>query len=149
MKVRRKNSWFVGGRLGWATSPSTLWYGVLGYTQAKLQARGAVAIDGFEGDYFFGDDSNDHRLSGSKKRGGFTIGGGAETMLSENISAKLEYRYTNFIKWKRANEFSGDFGNSRDSGLDWDWDYVQAARVKMSEHSVRAVVSYRFNNLFQ
>jgi outer membrane immunogenic protein len=147
MKVRRKNSWFVGGRLGWATSPSTLWYGVLGYTQAKLQARGAVAIDGFEGDYFF--DGNEHNIGGSKKRGGFTIGGGAETMLTESVSAKLEYRYTNFKKWKRANEFSGDFGNSRDSGLDWDWDYVQAARVKMSEHSVRAVISYRFNNLFQ
>jgi outer membrane immunogenic protein len=141
MKVRRKNSWFVGGRLGWATSPSTLWYGVLGYTQAKLQARGAVGVE-FCDELCFGDT---YEVGGSKKRGGFTIGGGAETMLSENISGKLEYRYTNFKKWKGSNEFF----DSEQRGLNWEYEDITAARVKMSEHSIRAVVSYRFNNLFQ
>ena len=148
VKVRRKNSWFIGGRLGFLATERSQWYGLLGYTQAKIQGKAfydaGVFYDGYE-------DGVEGSASRSKKRGGFTIGGGAETLLTEDgsVSAKLEYRYTNFknLKWSREDVESLPglgFG-----GEDWQNVSVNGGRIKMSEHSVRAVVSWRFNNLFQ
>ena len=107
-----------------------------------LQARGGVGY--IECEEFC--ESGEYSIGGSKKRGGFTIGGGAETMLTDAVSAKLEYRYTNFKSWKRSYTETGFDSGER---LDWEYADTQSARVKMSEHSVRAVVSWRFGNLFE
>jgi outer membrane immunogenic protein len=37
-----KHSWAVGGRLGFLSSPSTLWYGTAGYTQAQFDVSSSV-----------------------------------------------------------------------------------------------------------
>jgi opacity protein-like surface antigen len=145
-KVRRKNSWFIGGRLGYAATPATLIYGVLGYTQAKIQARGGYDLltqfDDERVDFLSGEES----FGGSKNRGGFTIGAGAETFLTENITAKLEYRYTDFKKWSRKDSFS--FTECFDDcDIDVTFAGENGRKIDMNEHSVRAVVSWRMNLL--
>lgn len=87
-------SWSVGGRLGALVTPTTLLYGTGGYTQAEFEANNIT-------------DNAD----------GFFVGGGVETVLRDNWTLKLEYRFQ-------------DFGDN--DGAD------------LSMHTGRAVLSYRF-----
>ncbi|MGF1621540.1 MAG: outer membrane protein [Rhodomicrobiaceae bacterium] len=67
--------WSVGARLGWLTSPDTMLYALIAYTQGE----------------FNWDDANF-----SLDTEGWTLGAGIETMLSDNWSIKGEYRFTQF-----------------------------------------------------
>jgi outer membrane immunogenic protein len=67
-------AWAVGGRAGVLIAPSTLAYGLGGYTEAKTS-------------------SNLVTLPDAK---GYVFGGGLETMISNNVSVKLEYQYAKF-----------------------------------------------------
>lgn len=69
-----KHAWSLGARLGYLANPTTLWYGLGGYTQSSF-------------DYF---------MVGSKELRGFFVGGGAESQLGGNWSLRGEYRYTQF-----------------------------------------------------
>jgi outer membrane immunogenic protein len=73
-----KWSWSVGGRLGFLTSPSTLWYGSAGYTQARFDLDstiGSLDLDDFRG-YF--------------------LGLGVESQLGAGWALRAEYRFTQF-----------------------------------------------------
>jgi outer membrane immunogenic protein len=73
-----KHSWSVGGRLGILTAPTTLWYGTVGYTQAKFEINstlGAVPVPDFSG-YF--------------------VGGGVESQLGGGWAVRGEYRFSQF-----------------------------------------------------
>jgi opacity protein-like surface antigen len=71
----------VLGRAGWLATPSTLVYGLAGWTYGHFE----------EGNLLFGngriDDFGSH---------GLTVGGGIEKKLSPKWSLRAEYRYTNF-----------------------------------------------------
>jgi outer membrane immunogenic protein len=72
------HSWSIGGRLGLLSSPTTLWYGTLGYTQAEFElssTAGSLSLPDFSG-YF--------------------IGAGVESQLGGGFSLRAEYRYTQF-----------------------------------------------------
>jgi outer membrane immunogenic protein len=76
--LEHNHSWSIGGRLGILTSPTTLWYGMLGYTQAEFELSttlGSVSLPDFSG-YF--------------------IGAGVESQLGGGFSLRAEYRYTQF-----------------------------------------------------
>jgi outer membrane immunogenic protein len=76
--LEHKHSWSIGGRLGLLTSPRTLWYGTLGYTQAEFDLTstiGSLDIPEFRG-YF--------------------VGGGVESQLGGGFALRAEYRYTQF-----------------------------------------------------
>jgi len=64
------------GRIGWLSTPDTLWYGLAGatWTKATASATGIGSI--------------------SDEQNGFVVGAGVETALTENLSAFVEYRYT-------------------------------------------------------
>lgn len=74
--LEHKSSWSIGGRLGFLTSPSTLWYGMAGYTQAQFDLNstlGSLDLPDFNG-YF--------------------VGAGVESQLHGGWSLRAEYRYT-------------------------------------------------------
>jgi outer membrane immunogenic protein len=76
--VNHKSAWSVGARLGYLTSPTTLWYGTAGYTEAKFN----ISTSGGSLD-----------LPDGK---GYFIGGGAESQLRGNWALRAEYRFTQF-----------------------------------------------------
>jgi outer membrane immunogenic protein len=81
------NELSVGGRLGYLVTPATLIYGSAGYSRIELDdARVGVNI----GPLSFGT-----RVASSGAIDGFFLGGGIETKITDNISLKLDYRYTN------------------------------------------------------
>ncbi len=129
------DSWFVGGRLGYLVNPETLVYGLVGYTEVEMEtdfyteAYENAFIEGFGAAWGDGKDWN----------GGLTLGAGIEAMFSNNISAKLEYRYTNLGK---IGVDDGDCDCSPAYFLDF-----ADASYDPHHHSIRAVVSYRFNML--
>jgi outer membrane immunogenic protein len=81
------NELSVGGRLGYLVTPATLIYGSIGYSRIELDdARLSVN---------FGPGSFGTRVASSGAIDGFFLGGGIETKITDNISLKLDYRYTN------------------------------------------------------
>jgi outer membrane immunogenic protein len=78
-KIRADVSWSVLARLGWLSSPATLWYVLGGYTWQNFHTT--VSAPGLN---LTRDDSTD----------GWTVGGGVETRLFGNWFTGLEYRYT-------------------------------------------------------
>jgi outer membrane immunogenic protein len=76
--LAHKHTWSIGGRAGLLSSPSTLWYGTAGYTQAKFDLTstiGSLNVPEFKG-YF--------------------VGGGVESQIAPGWSVRAEYRYSQF-----------------------------------------------------
>jgi outer membrane immunogenic protein len=81
------NELSIGGRLGYLVTPATLIYGSIGYSRIELDDARLSATVGLGS---FGT-----RLASSGAIDGFFLGGGIETKITDNISLKLDYRYTN------------------------------------------------------
>jgi outer membrane immunogenic protein len=76
VSIDHKNSWSVGARLGILSSPTTLWYGTAGYTQAQYDLKGvSLSLPDFKG-YF--------------------VGGGVESQLVGGWNVRAEYRFSQF-----------------------------------------------------
>lgn len=111
------DSWSVIGRAGFLPGPRTLIYGLAGYTHTDMSAVMGVSSDefGFEplGSYGY-------------TRKGLTVGAGIETMITNSLSAKLEYRATN---WSNEEVFP----TGEDTGIRfWDDSLVQTGRAVLS-----------------
>jgi outer membrane immunogenic protein len=125
-----ENMWTLAGRLGLASSPRTLWYGVFGWTHADFDASmktpnsGAAQLVG--------------RLDPSSPRDGdrhgITLGLGIESALTDVFSLKLEYRYTDFDSVD-GSEAESDISSA----------VVEDAKITSSVQTVRGVLSWRFN----
>jgi outer membrane immunogenic protein len=105
------HSFDVLARAGILTGPDVLWYGLAGWTRTKFE--GDLDINGTSVA------SYDYDLDG------LTVGGGVEVMLTDNLSWKTEYRYTDY---ESVNII--DFGGG---GLD----------ALTNQQSVRSVLSFR------
>ena len=82
--IDHDHAWSVGARLGFLSSPSTLWYATAGYTEAQFD--GFVSL--FDGDLTF---SRERTFSG------YFVGGGVDTRLAaSNWFLRLEYRFSDF-----------------------------------------------------
>lgn len=82
------NMWTLGGRIGFLPSPRTLVYGLAGFTHVDFTAYATLesgTVEYVSDPYTFG-------------RNTFTVGAGIETLLAENVSAKLEYRASYFTQ---------------------------------------------------
>ena len=79
--VDPKHSFDVTARAGYLVGDNTLLYARGGYTNAKVRTSVSDAA-GFR--------------SASENRDGWLVGGGLEHALSENVSARAEYRYSDF-----------------------------------------------------
>ena len=91
--------------------------GVLAGPRTLIYAKG-----GWENGRFTFDDGVDRA---SANRDGWTLGGGVEQMLTENVSARVEYRHTKF------NSFTVD-------GID------DGASARFNRNRIMAGVNYRF-----
>ncbi len=73
----------VSGRLGWLTGPDTMLYMLAGYTHARYKLKINVPLGS---------------ISFKEGYDGFHVGAGMETRLSEHLSARVEYRFTQYGK---------------------------------------------------
>jgi outer membrane immunogenic protein len=151
----KSEGWLGGAHVGYNFQRGNLVYGVeadleksgqrghgigsLGTTQytdvdwqGSVRARLGLAYDrtlfyGTAG-WAFGDVKMDRsRVSFSDVRNGWTAGVGIEHMLTNNLSARIEYRYTDFGV--------GKFGDTSLNALD---------RSSIDQHAVRAGLSLKF-----
>ena len=83
-QTKLEDVWTIGGRIGFLPSPSTLVYGLAGYSHASVTDLTITTSTGFTG------------VIGVPSFDGWTVGGGIETMIFKNVSLKGEYRYTQF-----------------------------------------------------
>ncbi|KKI18148.1 porin family protein [Sphingomonas sp. ABOLG] len=80
-RVKAGRDLYIGGRIGVIAAPTTLIYGKVGYTNARLDLTR--------------DDTT--TVTGRNfNLDGFRLGAGVEQSLSPNTYAKLEYRYSNY-----------------------------------------------------
>ncbi|MCW1382905.1 porin family protein [Novosphingobium sp. KCTC 2891] len=100
---------YVGGRVGYAMSPSTLLYVKGGYTNARYNLKGT---DGTV------------NLSQRLDTDGWRVGAGVEQKLGQNTFAKLEYRYSNYGKGEF--DFNGGTPDSSRFNIDTDRHQVMA-----------------------
>lgn len=123
-KLDINHKWSIGGRLGYLASPGTLLYVSGGFTQVSMSdlkfaisgpidAATSVAIPSFSGGF---------------------VGAGAETKLTEHISLRGEYRFTDFG--------SGSVGLPTINGTNLN-DFV-SARVAPTMQDTRVSLNYRF-----
>lgn len=78
-RVNPRYAFDLTARAGYLTTPATLLYVRGGYSNARVRTT-------------IGTDAGDR--SSSAHRDGWMIGGGAERMITDHVSARLEYRYT-------------------------------------------------------
>jgi len=92
------DSWSVGGRAGVLVNPQTLFYGLGAFTRQNMKADLTLntGIDGI---------GSQELLSYDYERDGWTFGLGVQTMLTDRLSTKLEYRNT---QWDESEIILGD-----------------------------------------
>ncbi|MBX8800421.1 outer membrane protein [Pseudochrobactrum asaccharolyticum] len=145
----KDNNAKFGGYAGWNFQNDNIVYGLegdAGYNWAKKEKLGVTAKSGFDGSLRarLGVDMgpvmpyvtagvagtqvkfSDATSSEDKFRVGWTAGAGAETFLTQNVTARLEYRYTDFGK----KDFQLNSGTVSDGGL--------------QSHDIRLGVGYKF-----
>ncbi len=114
-RVEAQREIYVGGRIGYVTSPDLMLYAKGGYTTQR-----------------FGIEGTDGTTSASQRldTDGWRIGAGAEYALSSNMYAGLEYRYSNY------SEGELDFNGTTPDGSRFD--------IDTDRHQVVATVGMRF-----
>lgn len=101
--VRTNRDLYVGARAGYVVAPKTMVYVKGGYTNAKFDVRSA-----------FGDITTNRDIDAD----GWRIGAGVEQAVSNNVFAKLEYRYSNYSKGEI--DYTGEVPDSQRFDLDLD-----------------------------
>lgn len=81
VQIDPKRSIDLSVRAGYLVTPATLVYVRGGYANERVGTR--IAADGVT-------------LSGSESRDAWLVGGGVERMITDKISTRLEYRYSDF-----------------------------------------------------
>lgn len=125
MAVQSRLNWFgtVRGRVGLASSPSTIVYATGGFAYGEVEVTNSAMIGG---GFFTGGSS----VKATKT--GWTAGGGIETRLwNSNWTAKAEYLYLDL----------GSLGTSNINGIGG----VHVSDVAFRDHIVRAGLNYKFN----
>lgn len=122
--LRQDHAWAIGARAGFLASSKTLLYVSGGYTQAQFDGYNAVSATGLT-----------QRSANAQTYDGWFVGAGIETMLSDHLSLRLEYRHSDFERqtFERFNTLTGvpsTVSMSMDSTTD----------------TARAVLSYKFGH---
>ncbi len=140
--VEMQDSISVTARVGHIYK-NTLFYGLAGYTTTKFEQTGK--FDACEDDLDCLTDGSDvftKAWSSSGWEDGLTVGTGIESRLGENITAKLEYRYTNYDAF--GNSF--DIGDPCVSGFNVG-ECSGSSDFDTDVHAVRTSIVYRFGGL--
>ncbi|PTD22955.1 hypothetical protein CV103_09045 [Sphingomonas fennica] len=78
LRVDPRYAFDLTARAGYLVTPKTLIYVRSGYSNARIRTTIST---------------NSTRISSSDNRDGWMVGGGAERMITDHVSARLEYRY--------------------------------------------------------
>ena len=124
-KLNIDNKWSIGGRVGYLASPGTLLFVSGGFTQANMSNLNVSAGGPFP--------TVATAITVPSFSGGF-VGAGAETKLTEHISIRGEYRWTDFG--------SGNLGLPTVNGVNLN-DFV-SARASPTMQDGRVSLNYRF-----
>lgn len=107
--VKADREIYVGGRVGFVTSPSTMIYGKAGYTNQRFSVTGSNGtVD----------------LAQKLDTDGWRVGAGAEFAVSRNAYIGAEYRYSKYGEGEV--DFGGDTPDSSRFNLDTDRHQVVA-----------------------
>ena len=150
--VELGNSWSIGGRAGFLPMDNVLFFVTGGYTQMDTSISasfngsagpsGYIGVSGRDGGPDWSIDS-EH----SEWLDGFYVGGGVETLLTETISLKLEYRYADYGSIETSDEISEErravMPVQSENGL-WGSSMGVAAEADITVHSVFATINWRF-----
>jgi outer membrane immunogenic protein len=131
--------WTIGARLGYLTTPDTMIYVLLGYTQAEFDDANFSLNFNDELAGLIGANAAQTVSTNLDSFSGYSVGAGIETRLNRNWGVKLEYRYT---------ELSSEELFSVNETFDVDGDFVEvgaSAEVDPSIHTGRVALTYRFN----
>lgn len=109
-----KDSGSLRGRLGYLPSADLLLFATAGYAYARVEREWETVSFASE--------------SKTNGQGGWTVGAGAEYLLSDAFSARIEYRYA-------------DFGTRGDIPVDMWREYY---KQRLTEQSVRLGAAYHF-----
>lgn len=93
IKAQLKNSYDIVFRPGWLMDPSTLLYGLIGASFGNFQVSQSANFQENDGAFSI---SSSTGSSHSSWRTGFTVGLGIQQYFCHNISAALEYAYTDY-----------------------------------------------------
>lgn len=85
LRLKAKRDLYIGGRVGYAVTPSTLLYAKAGYTNARIGS-----------DYSTTTGNTTTTVSTHEDFDGYRVGAGAELKLSGNAYLKGEYRYSHY-----------------------------------------------------
>lgn len=107
--VKTNRDLYVGGKVGYVIAPSTMIYAKGGYTNAKFDVRNG------DGTVTTNTDIDTD---------GWRVGAGVEQAISNNVFAKLEYRYSNYEKGEL--DYTGDLADGQRFNLDLDRHQVVA-----------------------
>ncbi|WP_408590231.1 outer membrane protein [Novosphingobium sp.] len=80
-RLRAGRDWYIGTRIGYAVSPSTLLYAKAGYTNARFNLTGA---------------NSTQVLTDRRDLDGYRLGAGVEQKITGLTFTKLEYRYSHY-----------------------------------------------------
>lgn len=107
--VKTNRDLYVGARVGYVLSPKTMIYAKGGYTNAKFDVNST-----------FGTVETNRDIDAD----GWRIGAGVEQAITNNVFAKVEYRYSNYSKGEL--DYTGDAPDGRRFDLDLDRHQVMA-----------------------
>ena len=106
------------------------------FDRVLVYATGGFTFANFETDYTFTDGITDvvTRRSFDNSEWGWTLGAGVEYAFTNNLTARLEYRYTRFEGYRNDDSDDRAFFNGSSYAFDPDF------------HTVRVGVSYKFGS---
>jgi outer membrane immunogenic protein len=107
--VKTNRDLYVGARVGYVVTPTTMVYAKGGYTNAKFDVRST-----------FGTVETNRDIDAD----GWRIGAGVEQAITNNAFVKLEYRYSNYEKGEM--DYTGDIADGQRFDLDLDRHQVMA-----------------------
>lgn len=118
-----KDTWSIGARIG-LVRDKTLWYVMAGYTETDLDW--SLSVKG------------DEKASGGETLDGYFVGLGVEHQIFNNVSLKLDYRFSDYDGLNLSHEH--DFGC---------WEVKKNLETDTDVHAVRLGLNVKFNNLFE
>lgn len=123
--VKGSVEWFgtTRARVGFTPTDRFLVYGTGGVAYGKYKLKA-------EGSYDIGDINDTGSVSTSKSKVGWTVGAGTEYAITDNLTFKAEYLYTNLGRWNLLELGDADAGLKLSSKLDF--------------HTVRVGLNYKF-----
>lgn len=123
LKIKNSLDWFgtTRARFGYTVSPNALVYATGGAAYGKVKSS-LEASDGVDA----------ASIGKSKNKLGYAVGAGTEIGLTDDISFKTEYLYTDLGKAKGFDYTNADLGESL------------RGETKLNYHTVRLGVNYKF-----